>query len=66
MTREEQIVNRAEEVTSCPPQINTGEMILSKEECEKIRTAVLENKPEVVEEIVVDHAIEFLSKKIQQ
>ena len=45
---------------------NTGEMILSKEECEKIRTAVLENKPEVVEEIVVDHAIEFLSKKIQQ
>lgn len=49
-----------------PLQINTGEMILSKEECEKIRTAVLENKPEVVEEIVVDHAIEFLSKKIQQ
>lgn len=49
-----------------PLQINTGEMILSKEECEKIRTAVLENKPEVVEEIVVDHAIEFLSKKIRQ
>lgn len=46
--------------------INTGEMILSKEECEKIRTAVLENKPEVVEEIVVDHAIEFLSKKMRQ
>lgn len=49
-----------------PLQINTGEMILSKEECEKIRTAVLENKPEVVEEIVVDHAIEFLSKKMRQ
>ena len=49
-----------------PLQINKGEMILSKEECEKIRTAVLENKPEVVEEIVVDHAIEFISKKIQQ
>ena len=49
-----------------PLQINKGEMILSKEECEKIRTAVLENKQEVVEEIVVDHAIEFLSKKIQQ
>lgn len=49
-----------------PLQINTGEMILSKEECEKIRTAVLENKPEVVEAIVVDHAIEFLSKKIRQ
>lgn len=49
-----------------PLQINKGEMILSKEECEKIRTAVLENKPEVVEEIVVDHAIEFLSKKIRQ
>ena len=49
-----------------PLQINKGEMILSKEECEKIRTAVLENKPEVVEEIVVDHAIDFLSKKIRQ
>lgn len=49
-----------------PLQINKGEMILSKEECEKIRSAVLENKPEVVEEIVVDHAIEFLSKKIRQ
>lgn len=49
-----------------PLQTNTGEMILSKEECEKIRTAVLENKPEVVEAIVVDHAIEFLSKKIRQ
>ena len=48
------------------PKINTGEMILSKEECEKIRTAVLDNKPEIVEAIVVDHAIEFLSKKIQQ